>query len=179
MAGTKDRRRMKAAGIVLVLCSCSALGFHLSFLYGRRIRECVEIERSLQGLLGEIRFRQTPLKEALCAIGSRGRGAFPAFLLRLSERLSGFSGGCFEQIWSEELKGYLQDSLLGEEAELLFFLGQQLGILDLEEQQKSLSRFLEQWQRQIDGLRQQEERQGRLCRYLGVLAGFFLAILLL
>ena len=74
---------------------------------------------------------------------------------------------------------YLQDSLLKEEAELLDFLGQQLGYLDLEAQLQALSRFLEQWQTQIEALREQEERKGRLYRYLGVFAGFFLAILLM
>lgn len=170
---------MKAAGILLILVSCSCLGFHVALLCRRRIRECVQIERSLTGLMGEIRFRQTPLAEALEVAGREGAGEFPAFFRRLSERLSGFAGGSFEQIWREELTRYLQTSLLGEEAELLFFLGQQLGYLDLEEQQKSLERFLEEWRLQISRLRQEADKRERLYRYLGVFAGFFLAILLL
>ncbi|MCI8564783.1 MAG: hypothetical protein HFI39_00430 [Lachnospiraceae bacterium] len=170
---------MKAAGILLIVASCSGLGFHMAFLYGRRIRECAQIERSVSGLAGEIRFRQTPLTEALDAAGRKETGGFSAFLRRLSERLRGFESGRFEEIWQEELACYLQTSLLGEEAELLLFLGQQLGYLDLEEQQKSLALFLEQWRRQMAGLKQEEEKKGRLYRYLGVFAGFFLAILLL
>lgn len=122
---------MKPAGILLILISCSGLGFHLAYLYSCRIRECVEIERSVSGLAGEIRFRQTPLAEALYAAGRDGEKGFPAFLRRLSERLSGSSGGRLEDIWQEELTRYMQTSLLGEEAELLFFLGQQFGYLDL------------------------------------------------
>lgn len=170
---------MKAAGLLLIVVSCSGLGFRLAFLYSGRIRECVQVERSLTGLAGEIRFRQAPLSEALQAAGREGKGGFSAFFLRLSRRLDGFEGGCFREIWREELTLYLQKSLLGEEAELLFFLGQQLGYLDLEEQQKSLARFLEEWRLAIDRLRREEEKKGRLYRYLGVFAGFFLAILLL
>ena len=69
--------------------------------------------------------------------------------------------------------------LLGEEAELLRYLGQQLGQFDLEAQLGNLSRFLDQWRMQTEELKKQEERKGRLYRYLGVFAGFFLVILLM
>ena len=89
------------------------------------------------------------------------------------------SGGEFGSLWEEELMGYLADSLLREEAELLFYLGRQLGNLDLEAQQKALNRFLEQWQEHIRELRSRQESRTRLYRCLGVSAGVFLAILFL
>lgn len=194
---------MKAAGIILILISCSGLGFQMAWLFHRRIDQCRKIERCLQYLSGEIRFHQLPLSEALREAGRREKGqreaeysketsnagkaayiretkedGFQNFMIRLADRLDE-RGGAFEELWTRELETYLRDSLLKEESELLFRLGRQLGNLDLEEQQKTLNQFLEQWREWIDGLCRQEEKKGRLYRYLGVAAGFFLAILLM
>jgi stage III sporulation protein AB len=169
---------MKTAGMILLVISCSGLGFHMAGLYGRRIAECVRIERLLMRLGGEIRFCQTPLAEALRAAGGERTDGFSCFFSNLSGRLEE-SGGEFGSLWEEELMGYLADSLLREEAELLFYLGRQLGNLDLEAQQKALNRFLEQWQEHIRELRSRQESRTRLYRCLGVSAGVFLAILFL
>lgn len=173
---------MKTVGILLVLISCSGLGFQMAWRYGQRIEECVRIGRCLQRLTGEIRFHQLPLGEALRAAGgsaSHDGERFPSLLRRVSVRLEDACGGSFENLWSQELGDYLQDSPLQEEAELLLYLGQQLGQLDLEEQLKVLYRFLDQWQEHIRSLKGRQEEKGRLYRYLGIFAGCFLAILLL
>lgn len=170
---------MKAVGILFIVLSCSGLGFQFAWLYSRRIAQCVEIERALQQLSGEIRFRQIPLAEAMRLVGREKGKEFSRFLVDLANHLEGCEGGGFSGIWEEELNRYLQGSLLEEEAELLKSLGQQLGDLDLEAQLKALERFLEQWRGRIGELRRQEEKKGRLYRYLGVFAGFFLAILFL
>ena len=164
---------MRAAGMVMIVAACSGLGFRQALLYSRRIKECEQIARSVQLLLGEIRFRHLPLEEAMRRAGMVESGPFAVFLGRLAGRLSGCDGGSFYALWQEELEVYLGQSLLGEEAELLRYLGQQLGQFDLEAQLGNLSRFLDQWRMQT------EERKGRLYRYLGVFAGFFLVILLM
>lgn len=175
--GGRIKGEMKMAGIILILFSCSGLGFHLAWSYSRRISECRQIERCLQCLAGEIRFLQLPLTEALHLTEGEA-GGFRDFLTGLAQRMESCDGGSFQKLWEQELERYLQSGYLKEEAELLFYLGRQLGNLDLEEQVKTLSRFLEQWREQIEILREQEKTKGRLYRYLGVFAGFFLAILL-
>ena len=170
---------LKTAGVVMIIAACSGLGFRQALLYNRRIKECEQISRAVQFLLGEIRFHHLPLEEAMGRAGMVEKGAFAAFLKRLAGRLSGRDGGRFYELWQEELAGYLKESLLGGEAELLYYLGQQLGQFDLEAQLENLSRFLEQWRMQTEELKRQEEKEGRLYRYLGVFAGFFLAILLM
>lgn len=169
---------MKTAGMILLVISCSGLGFHMAGLYGRRIAECVRIERFFGQLAGEIRFCQTPLCEALRAVSGEKTDSFSSFFARLAGRLEEGEGE-FGWLWEEELALYLRDSLLREEAELLFYLGRQLGNLDLEAQLKALNRFSEQWQEHIRELRGRQESKARLYRCLGVSAGVFLAILLL
>lgn len=167
---------MKTVGMLLLVISCSGLGFHMAGLYDRRIAECVRIERFFGQLAGEIRFRQTPLSEALRMVSGEKTDGFFSFSGRLAGRLEE-GGNDFCSLWEEELALYLSGSLLREEAELLFYLGQQLGNLDLEAQIKALNRFLEQWQEHIRDLRGKQESRARLYRCLGVSAGVFLAIL--
>ena len=187
--------QIKFLGMVLIVASCSGLGMQLAHLYGSRIRQCRQVEQCLQRLLGEIRFHQIPLEEALRETGrALGGQGFAAFLLRLSQRLSSALEGEERQengesqengeptlafVWREELERYLDTSLLQEEGELLLPLGQELGTLDLETQVRSLRQCLEQWHQHMEMLQRQEQTHGRLCRGMGVSVGVFLAILLL
>ena len=189
MAGT-----IKFFGMVLIVASCTGLGFQLAFLYSRRIRQCRQVEQCLQRLLGEIRFHQLPLAEALRETGQAITEAeFSAFLIRVADRLdAGCTGKAgnqtvdldeneisLGQLWQQELVIFLEKSLIREEQELLSCLGQELGVLDLEAQVRSLQYCLDQWHRNIEELQRQEESHGRLYRGVGVSAGVFLAILLL
>lgn len=187
--------QLKFMGMVLIVASCSGLGLQLAHLYGMRIRQCRQVEQCLLRLLGEIRFHQIPLEEALRETGTAlGGEGFAAFLLQVSRRLVSMQEGREPQehgglempgtvavstIWQEELECHLESCLLREEQEILFSLGRELGTLDLEEQVRSLQYCLDQWRQHIEGLQRQEETYGRLCRGVGVSVGVFFAILLL
>ena len=181
--------QIKFIGMVLIVASCTGFGLQLSYLYRQRINQCRQVEQCLQRLLGEIRFHQIPLEEALRETGKiLGGNGFAAFFLRVSQRLIASreqgEGQSEEMVtltmlWQDELRSYLEDSLLQGEQELLLSLGRELGSLDLEEQVRSLQYCLEQWRRQVEKLQRQEETHGRLYRGVGVSVGVFLAILLL
>ena len=186
--------QIKFIGMVMIVASCSGAGIQLAHLYGKRIRQCHQVAQCLQRLLGEIRFHQIPLEEALRETGKAlGGEGFAKFLLQVSQRLTSFhegdeqqkTGGLQEEefmlefVWREELEQYLEICWFQEEQELLFLLGRELGILDLEEQVRSLQYCLDQWRQHIEGLHRQEETYGRLCRGVGVSVGVFFAILLL
>ena len=66
---------MKTAGMILLVISCSGLGFHMAGLYGRRIAECVRIERLLMRLGGA-----RHLSPKRCGLREeKGQTAFLAF----------------------------------------------------------------------------------------------------
>ena len=168
----------KPLGMILIVAACSGLGFQMAWMYGRRIRQCRQIEQCLQRLFGEIRFHQLPLAEALRVTGQATEDPFGEFLICLAGALEDCGNGTFFELWQRELSGYLEDSLLQDEQELLMALGRELGELDLDAQVKALQRCLDQWRRSIEELQRQEEKHGRLYRGLGISAGCFLAILL-
>jgi len=191
--------QIKWIGLLLIVASCSGLGIRLAHLYGHRIRQCRQVEQGLQRLLGEIRFHQVPLEEALRETGQAlGNVEFANFLLKVADRLAGKSGSraaetgddndrirsetaeaTLGQVWQQEWEWYMETSLLQEEQELLLTLGKQLGTLDLEAQVRSLQQCLDQWNRHMEVLQRKEESYGRLCRGMGISVGAFLAILLL
>jgi len=175
--------QIKFIGMVLIVASCSGFGLQLAHLYGQRIRQCRQVEQSLQRLLGEIRFHRLPLEEALRETGkAMGSQGFAGFLLRVSGRLEPAQEQeetTLSMVWQEEWERYLETCLLQEEQELILLLGRELGTLDLEEQVRALQHCLDQWRQHIEGLECQKEPHGRLCRGVGVSVGVFLAILLL
>ena len=181
--------QIKLIGIVLVVVSCSGLGVQLAHLCAERIRQCHQVGQCLQRLLGEIRFHQLPMEEALCEAGkAMGSQGFAEFFVRLSQRLAGSQESGELQtkedvtlafLWQEELEQYLKGCLFQEEQEILFQLGRELGTLDLEEQVRSMQHCLDQWRQHVEGLQRKVEPHGRLYRGIGVSVGVFLAILLL
>ncbi len=171
-------------GISLILVSCGGTGFHLAWRYRCHLRQCSEMEQGLQRLLGEIRFHQIPMEEALRETGQAMRGTASAvFFLRLARRLAEeeHSGaGCtLAQLWQQEWENFAGESLFRDEGELMELLGRELGSLDLEAQLRALEHCLDGWKLRIAELRKEEEVHGRLYRGLGIAGGCFLAILLL
>ena len=181
--------QLKGIGMVLIVVSCSGLGIRLAHLCVERIRQCRQVEQCLRRLLGEIRFHQLPMEEALREAGkTMGNQGFADFFMRLSQRLASIREGGKQQeeenitlpvLWKEELDRYLEGSLLQEEQEMLLRLGQELGTLDLEEQVRSLQHFLDQWCQYVEEIQRRVEPHGRLYRGVGISVGVFLAILLL
>ena len=168
---------IKAAGMLLMVAACSGTGFQLVDLYGRRIQQCLGIHQCLKRLLGEIRFHQLPMQEALGATGqAMERESFAHVFQQVANRLE--EEGDLPVIWQQELARYEEEHLLGQEMQWLYRLGTELGVLDLEAQVRSLQQCVEQWQTEVDGLRSREAMYGRLCRGIGVCAGVFLALVL-
>lgn len=89
-------------------------------------------------------------------------------------------GEPFNQIWKEEVDRLDADTALTKtDRQSLAALGEHLGFLDSEMQERNLLLYLEQLDLVIGELRSHRQERCRLYTSLGVMSGMFLAVLLL
>lgn len=167
----------------MVILGCSGLGWYLSGQFRQRIFWLEEIRKMVFFLKGEILYGHATIGDALGQVGRRqqqgpGKSSLGRFFMGVSERIEKQQGESFHELWNGELgkikKGPLQNSDLEE----LSRLGENLGYLDLQMQEKNLNFYIEKIEESIADLKAQEKEKTKLYTSLGIMCGLFLAVVL-
>lgn len=170
---------IKLFGAVLLLFSCSGLGFLKSRQYQGRVMQLEELIHITGFLKGEISFAVSTLPEAMERISEKTEAPFAEFLYVLAERMRMYSGENFSHILDELIKEKLKASFLEKEDLDEFYQAVcNLGYLDKEMQIHILEQYRKEQEEKIRRLRMQLPEKMKLCRSLGIMAGIFLIILL-
>lgn len=173
---------MKIAGAVMVVSGASGFGFWLAGQYGQRLRELEQLRQMIFLLKGQILYANAPLSEAFEIVGSRTEGPLSELFLRVAGRIDGQQGETFRQIWKEEVEAPVGPgmglAMSKGDKETLRSLGEHLGFLDRDMQERNLLLYLEQLDMRIGQMRDHKQERCRLYTSLGVMGGLFLAILL-
>lgn len=173
---------MKIVGAMLVIAGASGCGFGLAGQYGQRLRELEQLRQMIFLLKGQILYANAPLSEAFETIGRRTEGVLSELFLKVAERIDGQQGESFAQIWQEEIellgKPGVSLALSKTDRQTLKTLGEHLGFLDRDMQERNLLLYLEQLDMRIQQLREHKQERCRLYTSLGIMGGLFLTILL-
>lgn len=171
---------LKTAGAVLVMAGASGYGSWLAGNYRSRLVLLERLRQMIFLLKGQITYAHAPLPEAFEAVGRRTEGALGELFLQLSERMERQQGEPFCQLWREEVERLGADVALARtDRQSLAALGEHLGFMDCEMQERNLLLYLEQLDLVIGDLRSHRQERCRLYTTLGVMGGMFLAVLLL
>lgn len=170
---------MKMAGSILIVSGASGYGLWMAARVGQRLGMLEQLRQMIFLLKGQILYANAPLEEAFEAVGSRTEGVLSTLFLQVAERIRRQQGEPFVQIWKEEIEALgTEQALNGKDRQSLAGLGEQLGFLDRDMQERNLLLYLEQLDLEIGELRAHKEERRRLYTSLGVMGGLFLAILL-
>ena len=170
----------KVVGCILIILSSTLTGFYCSNELKSRINDIRELRKLMVLLRGDIRYANTPLPEAICAIARRHEGGYKNFFTRISEVLNENSGNTFSQVWKEAVDSELrQTSLNKKDKSLLIQFGDNLGYLDKEMQMNTLELFLAQLEEEINELSKTAKEKSYLYSTLGIMAGVFITIILI
>ena len=170
---------LKAVGALLVVLSCGAMGYGKSLSYTKRQRELEEIQKMLYFLLGEITYRREALPEAMVRVADKIRPPLSDFLREVSRAAKEYQGERFSKIFSQKAEKYLKEtSLTKTDLEEFIRLGEDLGYMDITMQENTINLYLEELKGEI--LKTEKEGPARKTMYqaLGLMAGMFLAIIL-
>lgn len=170
---------MKITGGILIIAGASGYGIWMAMQYGERLKLLEQLRQMIFLLKGQILYANAPLDEAFDAIGRKMEGALPVLFTEVSERIRMQEGEPFFQIWKESVSAFDREIPLSrKDRQLLSEMGEHLGFLDRDMQERNLLLYLEQLDLEIQNLRKHKEERSRLYTSLGVMGGLFLAVLL-
>lgn len=163
----------------LVVFATSSMGFSVARTYRDRPLQLRQLQSALQALATEIAYGATPLPEAFASLAM----TTPAPVDRLfaeaaaSLRQAGSTAQVAFGAGVDALKG--KSALNSTDLRILLQLAPVLGISDRSDQERHLLLTAGQLQREEFKAEEERQRNERMWRYLGVLSGLLLVILLL
>lgn len=173
---------VKWVGVILVLFSSGGFGIWSAMRWKARLKMLEKLRQMIYFLKGEITYSHAPLPEALERVGKRENGALGCLFTMAAEGICLQEGESFQEIWNREVKDMAARCgpipLEAEDLEHLAGLGEHLGYLDVDMQDRTLGLFLEQLNLTIDYLRSRQREKCRLYTSLGIMGGMFLVLVM-
>ncbi|AGB40508.1 stage III sporulation protein AB [Halobacteroides halobius DSM 5150] len=168
---------MKLVGTILIIISSTGLGFVVARQFILRSKQLKQIKLALELLQTEISYGITPLPQAFEKIASELDAPVDNFFVEAREGLK--AGQTAKDAWQQAVKKVISQTALGQtEEDVLLDFGCNLGQSTSDDQ----LRYLNLAQDHINNLHQEaitdQKEKVKLWRYLGVLGGLFIVILI-
>jgi stage III sporulation protein AB len=170
---------LKVIGGIMVITSCSMIGFIMAGSYCQRPRVLRNLETALSMLETEINYGHSPLPEALENISNKCEKEVSGLFLNTSKNMKLKEGITADEAWEKALKEFsISSSLSNSDMEILISFGRYLGSTDIEDQIKNIKLVLAnlKWQGEI--ALEEKQKNEKLWKYLGVLSGLMVFLLL-
>jgi len=164
-------------GGALVCVACAALGLYMSNKGMIRARQLTEFKQSLLMLKSEIEFAAYPLPLAFAHIAGRFAG-FADFYETLSERLADKHMG-IATAWGKGLTEFDNSYLKPEDLQAIGGLGAALGSIDSAVQLKAIDNMIADIDEILARLAEQNLKDSKMYKQLGLLGGVLIVVVLL
>ena len=169
---------VKIVAIILVVGSCTMIGFLLAKRYGQRVRELRMINSALKHIETEIVYGLTPLPNAFYQIAMRMEEPVRSVFSLMSERFHDHDLSTAE-IWQNSWEvNQSKLALKKRDYDILFQLGHSLGQTDRDNQVKHIGISLSYIQAEEEGARLDQQKNEKMYQYLGFLTGIMIVILM-
>lgn len=170
---------IKLLGGALVMLSSSMIGFLVANSFHYRPRLLRDLQLALSMLETEIDYGHSPLPEALENI-SKNVDSNVAKLFTLAKKyLTSKEGLAPNEAWERAIHDYYPDSHLAEaDMEILRNFGKYLGFTDRQDQLKHIRLALTTLKQQERIAMEEKDKNEKLWKYLGVLSGIMVFLLL-
>lgn len=164
---------------IAIIASSFKLGSIYAGTYTERKKLLGELIISLQMLETEISYNATPLPILLEKVGMRSKSDIAGLLLKTSQKLKENVSHTFMEAWNIVIgEEGSKTGFYSEDLELLKLLGSNLGSTNSENQVKYLRILMEETKRNYDRAIKEEDKNLKLYRHLGLLAGITIVIIL-
>lgn len=172
----------KWLGSLLVLFAAGGFGVWSAMQWRERLRLLEKLRQMIYFLKGEITYSHAPLAEGLERVGKRESGPLGKLFTSAAEGICRQEGESLQEIWNREVdvlsSPMVRLPLISEDLEQLAGLGEHLGYLDVDMQERTLKLYLEQLDMSIAYLRDNQREKCRLYTSLGIMGGMFLVIIM-
>ncbi|MTI94899.1 MAG: hypothetical protein FH749_05335 [Firmicutes bacterium] len=171
---------LRVLAAFMILAASTGLGFALAEGIRNRPRQLRMLQYGLTILLSEIRYRQTPLPHAFQLSARRLDAPVAGLFMALARGLAQAEGRGLYWVWQQTGTAALHDSALSQQdLQVVDSLMRVLGSGCTGEQERQLEMHLRHLQQEEIQAEKQREKTEKMWRYLGVLSGIALIIILL
>lgn len=169
----------KWLGALFVITGCTGMGLWMADQWKLHLRVLEDLRKLIFLIKGEIIYANSPLTEAFERAGRKSSTCIGELFLNVSERMEKQQGEPFYVMWKEEIdKLGKAVPLSKEDRQELKCMGEHLGYLDREMQERTILLYLEQLDITIHYLREHLREKSRLYTSLGIMGGLFLTIVM-
>jgi len=170
---------LRFAGALAVVLGCGGLGLYYAAREGFRIGELQELKKALLILSSEIEYMRAPLNVACASIAKRTEGIVSELFLYFSDALTNNRGETAYRLWAKSLsciKGrtFLHD----QDIAAADSFGKTLGYLDKLMQQNAIDYTISYIDDKVLALQTLGDKNKRMYRSLGVIAGLLITVIL-
>lgn len=170
----------KIMGSLIVILSCSFLGFILSRDCSRRPQQLRELQTLLQMFENQISYLSDVLTEAFERISRVGNSEAALIFGSAAEILKNDSSRSAASAWEQAVRQCIRRTALNrEDEEVLVEFGRLLGSTDLEGQIKNIRLTMEALHLQENKAEESRNKNETMYKSLGILGGIAVVIVLL
>ena len=163
----------------MILAGGILLGLWIAMSMKKRVDELKQIERIINYLEGEIRYKNSLLGEACIAASLRCGQPFKLWLEKIASELENDYAYSFSDIWEKSIEELRDKSHLRKTDIIeLVAVGQTLGYLDVKAQQMGMALEKENIHNTIKSLESGLANNMKIAVILGTLGGIFLVVVL-
>lgn len=169
---------LKVIASACIVLATTAVGFDMARRYRDRPQHLRQLQSALQGLATEICYGATPLPEAFASLASTHKAPVADMFYAAAAELA-IPGTPAGTGWQRGVDALLKRSALKQSDVLVVGqLGSVLGLSDRLDQERHLLLAVQHLQREEAVAEQERQQNERMWRYLGVLSGLLLVIVL-
>ncbi len=171
---------IKGLGVMVVIFAGVCFGFSKAAKEQKKLEQGISLKRMLYLLQGEIRYGFTPLPEAIAIIAGKTTKEIQPFLLEVSKQLESYSEESFASVWQKTLDEKLRPQIMEEKfLEPILSMGETIGYLDKEMQEKTINFAIEQVEDEIFQMKDQVIKNCKMYRSLGLSFSLLIVIILI
>ena len=162
---------MKIIGSILVIFSCTAIGFDKCCKLQTHLNELEMLKHVFVLIKKEMQYTMVPLSEIFLKISKGLKGEWKSWLEELSEKLRDCGKATFQEMWDDSVKKqFLKSQLTQEELENLRQVGKNLSYIE------TIDLYLEGLEISIERTREDAKTKKKLYQSIAIMGGIFLVI---
>jgi len=169
---------LRVIGGALVCASCALLGLYVGDKGLRRGALLQELQRTLLMLKSEIEYALYPLPQALKKVSERAEKPFAEFYSSVSTQLASKEMSMAEA-WATNTALLGQTQLHNEDLVVLDNVGRALGSIDVAVQTSAIDLAIVDLEHKIKRLDEENAKNVKMYRGLGILGGLLITVVLL
>ncbi len=169
---------IKIVGFLMIIFGTTLMGFKYADKIKQRYKSLMYLKKILIMLRAEIDYNESEINEIFGELQKKTIGSYKEFFTSLFENTKGYYEQSISQYWNEAVDKKLNNiGLRAEDIEKIKELGENLGYLDKKMQLNNIDYTLDYIDREIKELSLTMDKNMKMWKMFGALAGIFIAII--